>query len=65
MNTPNLPAISYPDPLERPQLRRAVYGILIAIAVGNMLGRIFAVNAVDMIRLEQNLIDREVKPASR
>jgi hypothetical protein len=61
MNAANLPALTFPDPLERPQLRRAVYGILITIALGNMLGRIFAVNAVDMIRLEQNLIDREVR----
>src|SRR5687767_9236954 len=42
-------------------LRRAVYAILIALAVGNMVGRILAVNATDMIRLEQNLIDRETK----
>jgi hypothetical protein len=61
MNTSNLPAITFPDPLERPQLRRAVYGILITIAIGNMVGRILAVNSVDMIRLEQNLIDREVR----
>jgi hypothetical protein len=43
-------------------LRRAIYGILIALAVGNMVGRIFAVNAVDMARLERYLIDREVRP---
>jgi hypothetical protein len=43
-------------------LRRAIYAILIALAAGNMIGRILAVNAVDMIRLEQNLIDRELKP---
>jgi hypothetical protein len=61
MSAANLPVVTFPDPLERPQLRRAVYGILITIAVGNMVGRIFAVNAVDMIRLEQNLIDREVR----
>jgi hypothetical protein len=42
-------------------LRRAIYGILIALAVGNMVGRIFAVNAVDMARLERYLIDREVR----
>jgi hypothetical protein len=47
---------------ERPALRRAIYSILIALAVGNMTGRILAVNAVDMIRLERNLIDREVRP---
>ena len=57
-----LPAVTFADPLERPMLRRAVYGILIALAVGNMVGRILAVNAVDMIRLEQYLIDREVRP---
>ena len=42
-------------------LRRAIYGILIALAVGNMVGRILAVNAVDMARLERYLIDREVR----
>ncbi len=47
--------------MERSVLRRAVYGILLALAVGNMVGRILAVNAVDTIRLEQNLIDREVR----
>jgi hypothetical protein len=35
---------------ERQVLRRAIYGILIALAVGNMVGRIYAVNAVDMAR---------------
>jgi hypothetical protein len=42
--------------------RRAIYAILITLAAGNMIGRILAVNSVDMIRLEQNLIDRELKP---
>ncbi len=42
-------------------LRRAIYAILITLATGNMIGRILAVNSVDMIRLELNLIDREVK----
>jgi hypothetical protein len=39
-------------------LRRAVYGLLIAVSVGGMLGRIFAVNAVDTIRLEKHLKDQ-------
>ena len=46
---------------QRVVLRRAIYGILIALAVGNMVGRICAVNAVDMARLERHLIDREVR----
>jgi hypothetical protein len=61
MTAPTLPVITFEDPLERPQLRRAVYGVLIALAVGNMVGRILAINSVDMVRLEQNLVDREVR----
>ncbi len=38
-----------------PQLRRAIYGILIALAVGTMLGHILAVNSVDAIQLESHL----------
>jgi len=41
-------------------LRRAIYGILIAVALGNAVGRIFAVNSVDNVRLEKYLIDRAV-----
>ncbi|MEX2139701.1 MAG: hypothetical protein WD894_10595 [Pirellulales bacterium] len=55
------PTVSLQDPPGRVLLLRAVYGILIALAVGNMVGRIFAVNAVDMARLERYLIDREVR----
>ena len=39
-------------------LRRSLYGILIAVAAGNMTGRILAVNSVDKIALEKNLKDR-------
>lgn len=37
------------------QLRWSVYAILIAVAIGAMLGRIMAVNSVDMIALESHL----------
>jgi hypothetical protein len=44
-------------PDERAALRRSIYAILIAISVGSMVGRIFAVNSVDYIRLEKRLQD--------
>jgi hypothetical protein len=37
------------------QLRRGVYVLLISIAVGGMLGRIMAVDSIDMQRLEKHL----------
>jgi hypothetical protein len=46
-----------PDPQRA--LRQAVYALLFAASVGNMLGRIFAVNAVDTIRLEKRLKDEK------
>lgn len=42
-------------------LRRGVYLLLIAIAAGNVTGRLFAVNSVDTIRLEQHLNDAAAK----
>jgi hypothetical protein len=39
-------------PDDRQQLRWGVYGLLIALAVGSMTGRILAVNSVDYARLE-------------
>lgn len=39
-------------------LRRAIYAMLIAISLGGMVGRIFAVNAVDTVRLEKYLKDQ-------
>ena len=61
MSTSRLPTVDIADPSGHAFLRRAIYGILIALAAGNMVGRIFAVNAVDMARLERYLIDREVR----
>jgi hypothetical protein len=37
------------------QLRWSVYSILIAVAIGAMLGRIMAVNSVDLVALESHL----------
>jgi hypothetical protein len=39
----------------RARLRWSVYGLLIALATGGMLGRIMAVNSVDMLALEAHL----------
>ena len=50
------------DPSDpRATLRRAVYGILIAVGVGMMLGRIFAVDSVDFYRLE-DYRKKEIEP---
>ncbi|MEX2120504.1 MAG: hypothetical protein WD847_12990 [Pirellulales bacterium] len=50
MNTP-------PDD-PRGRLRRAVYLLLITASTGSMLGRTFAVNSVDHVRLEKHLKDQ-------
>lgn len=42
-------------------LRKGVYLLLIAVAAGNVTGRLFAVNAVDTIRLEKHLNDDAAK----
>ncbi len=39
-------------------LRRGVYLLFIAAATGSLIGRVLAVNSVDMIRLEQHLKQR-------
>ena len=44
----------------RALLRRGVYAILIALSAGAMIGRILAVNSVDLIRVEQAAVDKEV-----
>jgi hypothetical protein len=40
------------------KLRRGVYALLIALAVGNMAGRLLAVNSASRMELEQHLIAR-------
>ncbi len=42
-------------------LRRSVYLLLIALAVGNMVGRILAVDSVDLTRLERQRIDERMR----
>lgn len=42
-------------------LRRGVYLLLIALAVGHLTGRLLAVNSVDTVRLEKQLNDEEKK----
>lgn len=42
-------------------LRRGVYLLLIAIAAGNVTGRLFAINSVDTIRLEHHLNNEAAK----
>ncbi len=44
-------------------LRRSVYWLLIALATGMAVGRILAVNSVDLERLEKHRIDRAVDAA--
>lgn len=41
-------------------LRRGVYGLLIAISIGAMIGRIFAVDSIDRIGQETDLVARAV-----
>lgn len=53
-------AATVDDP-SRALLRRAVYGILIALSLGSAIGRILAVNSIDTARLEKDLVDRAVK----
>ncbi|HEX7378450.1 MAG TPA: hypothetical protein VF278_15130 [Pirellulales bacterium] len=43
---------------DRDPLRRSMYAVLIAVSLGGMTGRIFAVNAVDTVRLEKYLKDQ-------
>lgn len=47
------------------QLRWGVYALLIALAVGNMAGRLMAVNSVNRAELELHLINRELRPVER
>jgi len=45
------------------QLRWGIYALLIALAVGNMAGRLLAVNAVNRVDLEKHLTSRDQKQA--
>ena len=45
----------------RSKLRRSVYALLTAVSVGAMIGRILAVNSVDVVRAETRLKDDIVK----
>lgn len=47
------------------QLRWGVYALLIALAVGNMAGRLLAVNSVNRADLETHLINAELRRAER
>jgi hypothetical protein len=42
------------------KLRRGVYALLIALAVGNMAGRLLAVNSTSRMELEQHLVSRRI-----
>ncbi len=59
MSLPESTTICLPDDPRGP-LRRGIYAILIALAVGSMIGRILAVNSVDLIRVDQAAIEKEV-----
>lgn len=43
---------------DRDLLRRSMYAVFIVVSLGGMVGRIFAVNAVDTVRLEKYLKDK-------
>jgi hypothetical protein len=47
------------------QLRLGVYAVLIALAAGNMAGRILAVNAINRQELETSLINQKVAAAEK
>jgi hypothetical protein len=51
------------DPTRR--LRIGVYGVLIALAAGNMTGRLMAVNSVNRIELEQHLVSQRIAALQR
>ena len=55
--------MTHPSEDSTQQLRWGVYCLLIAMAVGNMSGRILAVNAVNRADLERHVISNEVKKA--
>jgi hypothetical protein len=46
-------------------LRRGVYAVLIALAAGNMIGRLLAVNSVNRLELEQYLVGQRVANLER
>ncbi len=45
--------------------RWAVYSLLIAIAVGNMSGRLMSVNSVNRMDLEAHLVNRQIAPLEK
>jgi hypothetical protein len=47
------------------RLRRGVYAVLIALAAGNMAGRLLAVNSVNRAELEQHLVSQRVAALER
>jgi hypothetical protein len=59
MDLPESTTIRLPDDPRGP-LRRGVYAILIALSVGSMIGRILAVNSVDLIQVDKSLVAKEV-----
>lgn len=61
MSVPVEASVHLKDDVYQAMLRRGVYAVLIALAMGNLVARILAVNSVDLVRLEQNLQDREFK----
>lgn len=53
------PTADTPESAALPPLRQTVYWILIALAMGLMLGRVFALDSVDLTFLEQWRVARE------
>ena len=55
--------MTHPGGDSQAQLRWGVYALLIAIAVGNMAGRLLAVNAVNKADLQKHLINQDQRRA--
>jgi hypothetical protein len=51
----NQPKLLAPEDEARAKLRRSIYALLVALSVGAMLGRILALNSVDVVKLEERL----------
>lgn len=50
-----------PDDESRAPLRRGIYALLVALSVGAMLGRVLAINSVDLVKLEERLNEERAK----
>src|SRR5262249_14962106 len=54
------PALSGDEADSKRALRRSIYGILIALSAGAMIGRVLAVNSADQIAIDKRIIAEAV-----